>query len=311
MVAAYGGMVEPAQFRRRPVPLFTKAVSSVSPVVVPVAAVVIAKNEAVNIRRCLDSLTWCAERVVIDDHSSDGTAELAASCGARVVTHPFTSFAAQRNWALEQAGVTSEWVLMLDADEVATDAFAQAVAHAVSTAEPDVAGYCLCRKTMLLGKWLKYSDAFPVWIMRLVRRGRASFQDSGHGEVPVPPAAGRLPCLAEPFLHFPFSKGLDDWYDRHNRYSTREALREMEELNPLRWDQLWRGTAAERRRTLRDLARRMPCRSALRFAYHYLWRWGVLEGRAGLTFSTLMATYEGMIVLKRRELEAQRRGTAL
>lgn len=273
-----------------------------------IAAVVIAKNERENIARCLASLSWCEDVVVIDDHSTDGTAERAAACGARVITHPFESFARQRNWALDEAAITSEWVLMLDADEVATPAFRDAVTAAISQAQEHFAGFQLCRKTMFFEHWLRYADAFPVWIMRLVRRNRARFVDSGHGEVPVPTVDGVLPRLHEPFLHYPFSKGLSDWWQRHNRYSSREAEREWNAAQPLRLFDLIGRDPATRRRALRDLARRLPCRGGLRFFYHYVWRWGFLDGRAGWEFSTMMATYERMIVQKKWELSQQSRG---
>ncbi len=272
------------------------------------AAVVIARNEAANIERCLRSLTWCAEVLVVDDHSTDGTPELAAACGARVVTHRFESFARQRNWALDEAGLQSEWVLMLDADEVASNEFRDAVLMALSAADQQTAGFQLCRKTMFFDQWLRYADGFPVWIMRIVRRGRASFADSGHGEVPVPDVDGVLPRIREPFIHYPFSKGLHDWWQRHNNYSTREAEREWQEVQAWRWGDLLGRDPARRRRAARDLARRLPCRAWLRFFYHYVWRGGFLDGRAGWQFSKMMATYEGLIVLKKWELAMRQRG---
>jgi glycosyltransferase involved in cell wall biosynthesis len=273
-----------------------------------VTAIVIAKNEALNIERCVRSLAWCHEVVVIDDHSTDGTPDMAIACGARVVMHRFESFAKQRNWALNEAGINTEWVLMLDADEVSTEAFQQAVEAAVAAADDQTAGFQLCRKTMFFDHWLRYADGFPVWIMRLVRMRRAQFADSGHGEVPVPSVDGALPRIREPFLHYPFSKGLHDWWQRHNNYSTREAEREWNDSTTWRWGDLFCGDPAQRRRAMRDLARRMPCRSWLRFFYHYVWRGGILDGRAGWTFSSMMATYEGMIVLKKWELSMRKRG---
>jgi len=274
------------------------------------AAVVIAKNERENIGRCLASLRWCQEVVVIDDHSTDGTPELATAYGARVITHHFESFAKQRNWALDEAGLTSEWVLMLDADEVATEPFCRAVTSAIEHADNSIAGFQLCRKTMFFDHWLRYADGFPVWIMRLVRRNRARFVDSGHGEVPVPAVDGSLPRLHEPFLHYPFSKGLSDWWQRHNVYSTREAERERSEVQPLHLSDLFARDPAVRRRAWRDLARQMPCRAWLRLFYHYLWRGGFLDGRAGWEFSSMMATYEGMIVQKKWEMAMQSKGRA-
>ncbi len=277
---------------------------------ISLSVVVITKNESKNIERCLASLHWCHEVVVIDDHSTDGTRERAMACGARVITHRFESFAKQRNWALDEARIIGDWVLMLDADEVATERFRDAVLAAIRNADAQVAGFQLCRKTMFFDHWLRYADGFPVWIMRLVRRNRARFVDSGHGEVPVPTVDGVLPRIREPFLHYPFSKGLNDWWQRHNVYSTREAEREWNEAQPLHLGELFARDPATRRRAVRDLARILPCRTWLRFFYHYVWQCGFLDGRAGREFSSMMATYEGMIVQKKWELEMHCRGRA-
>ena len=86
----------------------------------PISVVVITKDEEINIRRCVEALAWCDDVVVIDDHSTDDTTRLAVECGARVLTHGFESFATQRNWALEHAGLRHAWALLLDADEVIT-----------------------------------------------------------------------------------------------------------------------------------------------------------------------------------------------
>jgi glycosyltransferase involved in cell wall biosynthesis len=273
----------------------------------PISVVVIARNEADGIVRCLRSLSWCDDVVVIDDNSTDRTVELAQSCGARVIQHRFESFAAQRNWAIAKAGLKHEWVLMLDADEVIPLELQNEIESTLPNVESDVVGFKMCRKTMFMGHWLKYSDGFPVWIARLVRAGHFQFQDSGHGEVPVPEMNGRLLTLPTPFLHFPFDKGLGHWIERHNRYAEREAERELREVNHSAWSGLWNSDRSRRRQSLRTVSRHLPCRATLRFLYQYILKRGFMDGHAGLTFSWLMSVYEGLIVVKRRELEWSRR----
>lgn len=267
----------------------------------PLSVVVIAKNEAVNIGRCLESVAWCDDVVVVDDNSEDATASLAEALGARVLRHGFESFASQRNWALERAGLRHPWVLMLDADEVLTLEISAEIADALTTADDSVAGFLMCRKTVFFGCWLRHADGFPVWIMRLVHRDRARFVDSGHGEVPVPPVNGHLAKIREPFLHYPFSHGLSHWVDRHNLYSSREAELEIKAPPCWTWREIFQGDRPQRRKALRNLGRNLPLRPVLRFGYHYIWKLGLLDGRAGLAFSLLMASYEGLIVLKRWE----------
>ena len=269
----------------------------------PLSVVILARNEAINIETCVRAVSWCDDVVVIDDASTDGTDGLAKVAGARVIQHPFSSFADQRNWAMEHAGLRHEWILHLDADEVVTESLQRRIEESLSATSADTVAFRMCRKTMFQGCWLKYSDGFPVWIMRLVRRGRVRFVDCGHGELAVPPVVGNLGTITEPFLHFSFSKGLEDWIARHNRYSTREALLEHQSFQRVKWGELLSSDRANRRNALRTLSRRLPFRSLLRFLYQYILKRGFLDGSAGYTFCRLMGTYEGWIVLKRKELE--------
>lgn len=268
---------------------------------VAVTVVVLAKNEQVNIVECIDSLRWADEVVVVDDGSTDQTAALARQRGARVVQHAFESFARQRNWAIDHAECRNDWILMLDADEQATDEFAAEIREKIASADEELVAFQTCRKLMLDGVWLKHSDGFPVWIMRLVRRGRAYFEDSGHGEVPVPRVEGRMGTIVAPFIHEAFRKGMDDWWTRHVRYAGREALRErllMRDAN--RWA-LFSRDRSERRRALRAWARSLPFRGPLRFVYQYILGRGFLDGRTGLRFCRMMACYESMIAIRKSE----------
>ena len=272
-----------------------------------VSAVVLTKNEEDNIGRCIESLGWASEVVVVDDGSTDSTVKIAESLGARVLNHSFESFAKQRNWALDHADLKNDWVLMLDADEVSTDEFAAEVMQSIEQADSDVVAFRTCRKTILDGVWLRHSDGFPVWIMRLAKKGKARFEDSGHGEVPVPSVAGTMGVVRSPFLHYAFSRGMDDWWIRHVRYAGREAMRELQEQTDESVWSVFRIDRSRRRRGLRNLSRRLPARGALRFLYQYVLRGGFLDGRTGLRFCRMMACYESMIAIRKQEVRASLR----
>jgi glycosyltransferase involved in cell wall biosynthesis len=269
---------------------------------IPLSVVIIAKNEAANICRCLNSVAKCDEIVIIDDHSVDGTPQKAASRGARVLSHGFETFARQRNWAMDNAQLKHDWVLHLDADEAMTPSALDEIAVALRDLPSSAAAFLLCRRNWFLNRFLRHADGFPVWIMRLVRCGRARFVDSGHGEVPMPRVDGTVAKIHEPFEHYPFSRGMSDWLTRHNMYSTKEAMLEFRAEAGWAWRELFSRDTAARRRSLRNLARQLPMRSLMRFCFHYFFKLGMLDGRAGFVYSQLMAGYERMIVLKRWEL---------
>jgi len=269
----------------------------------PLSVVILAKNEEINIRRCVAAVSWCREVVVVDDESTDRTVDIAISAGARVVIRRFSSFAGQRNWALREASLLCDWVLMLDADEVVTPELRRELMDVLPQAGPDVVAYRLCRKTIVFDRWLKHADDFPVWIMRLVRRGRVEFEDRGHGEVAVPQVAGEMATIREPLEHHVLSKGLEDWVARHNRYSTREAELEIQSDCPVRWRNFVSRDRSTRRQAWRALSRCLPFRPQLRFLYQYVLKGGFLDGSPGFVFCSLLATYEGWIVLKRREFK--------
>ncbi len=268
----------------------------------PLSIVILAKNEENNIARCVDALQWCNDVIVVDDQSTDKTAEIATACGARVVQHKFESFAKQRNWTMREGIAKHAWVLHLDADEVVTPGFRDELIRKVPNADNQVVAFTLCRKTMMDNRWLRFSDGFPVWIMRIVRNGVIEFQDSGHGEVAVPNVSGTIDRIREPILHYPFSKGLEDWINRHNRYSTREALLESSR-QAVSVSSVFSIDRAKRRLAIRNIARRTGLRGVLRFFYQYVLTLGFLDGRPGLKFCALMATYEWWISEKRRELD--------
>ena len=265
------------------------------------SVIVLTKNEQDNIQRCLSSLTWADEIVVVDDHSEDDTAQLALQLGARVLTHSFESFAAQRNWALDHGRLQYRWALMLDADEICTPEFSGEVREAIDSANDETVAFRTCRKTMLDGHWLKYSDGFPVWIMRLVRCGYAYFQSSGHGEVPVPDVAGLVGTIRSPFIHEAFSRGMDDWWIRHVGYAKKEAERERRQHDDIALNCLLSADRSRRRKALRRVSRNLPARGTLRFIYQYFIKRGFLDGGVGYRFCKMMACYESMITARKLE----------
>ena len=259
----------------------------------PISAVVLSHNEAGNLPRCLRALRACAEVVVVDDGSTDDSPRIAAECGARVVAHSFASFADQRNWAMDEAGLKNDWVLHLDADEVAPPELLAEIRRRLPALEPGSVGQ-LARQVMLGEQWLKHSADYPVYVPRLVHRRGPRFEMRGHGET-LAVAPGAAVYFDEPLWHYNFSKGWAEWRARHLRYAAAEAARIRAGGAGLPFRALFSPDRATRRAALRALSYRLPGRPALRFVYAYVWRRGFLDGAAGWRFCRAMAEYERMI----------------
>jgi len=268
---------------------------------IPLSAVILCRNEAVNLERCIQALRGVAEIVVLDDGSTDGSRDLAQSLGVRVVEHRFVSFADQRNWAMEHAGLAHDWVLHLDADEVMTPAALHELAAVLPSMQADQVGW-MARKVMLGERWLRFSADYPVYVARLIHRRGPRFIMQGHGEIIDAPSASAL-YLREPMLHYAWSKGWQDWRERHWRYAAAEAERLRQEGASVALRDLFGRHRGRRRRVLRMLSFHVPFRPAFRFLYAGLLRGGLLDGRAGLRFCLAMAHYERMISVCVRRLQ--------
>ena len=273
-----------------------------------VSVLILTRDEERNLPRCLDALEWCDDVLVLDSGSRDATREIAAAAGARVIERPFDCFAGQRNFGLEEGGLRHEWVLHLDADEVVTPGFRRAL----ETLEPPASldGYLVPSKMMLFGRWLRHAGQYPSYQVRLARR-TLRFRQVGHGQR-EDAAPERIGVFPEPYLHHSFSHGMHHWLARHVRYAGDEAGLLAQGSAGAAGERQGLPAAARRRRALKELAGRLPLwlRPAARFCHVYLLRQGFRDGRAGLAYAVMMATYEGMIACHayERQANAQRSG---
>jgi glycosyltransferase involved in cell wall biosynthesis len=229
------------------------------------SAIIISKNEAGNIAACLESLAFCDERIVVDGGSTDRTVDLASAKGARVVSHEFAGFGAQKNFALSLA--TGDWVLSIDADERVNRALALAIRAAIAKGGADA--YEMPRLSTFLGREMRHSGWYPDYVLRLFRKGRARFSDDLVHERVV--CEGLVARIAEPLDHHPVLR-LEDAVSRMDRYSTAGA------------DML---AAAGRRVSFASGI----THGLWSFFRAYVWRFGFLDGREG--FLLAVANAEG------------------
>jgi glycosyltransferase involved in cell wall biosynthesis len=283
---------------------------------VPLAVLVPVKNEVGNLRECLASVAFADEIVVVDSASTDGTQEIAAAAGAQVVQFAWNGkFPRKKNWALENIPWRHEWVLIIDADERITPELEREISLAIHRSDAD--GFYLNRRFWFLGGWINYCGYFPSWNLRLFRHRLGRYERieidddvrSGDNEVHEHVLLnGRAEYLSAAMEHYAFPD-VASFIEKHNRYSTweaeaREQLYQRTGQNTLRATPF--GMALERKRWLKKLAMRAPCRPTLRFLYHYIWKQGFRDGYRAWVLCRLLAWYEFVSAVKAREMSARR-----
>ena len=271
-----------------------------------ISVLILTLNEEINLPGCLDSVKWCDDVVVYDSYSSDRTVEIAEAARARVIQRKFDNYANQRNAALTQIEYKHPWVLMVDADEHWPKEIYNEIKDAINKDNGETTLYRIRRKDMFFGRWLRRSSGYPTWSGRLVCLGRVSVNREINEEYHT---SGKIGYLQSHFIHYPFNKGVAYWFERHNRYSSMEASSLIQEVRvPLELRKIFSSDPIIRRRILKQLAYRMPGRPFLAFCYLYLFRLGILDGLAGLTYCILRSIYEYMIDIKVKELQRREKG---
>jgi glycosyltransferase involved in cell wall biosynthesis len=280
---------------------------------VPLSVLIPIKNEAENLPRCLGSVGWADEIIVVDSQSADGSPEIAAQHGATVVQFHFNgTWPKKKNWALENVSFKNEWVLILDADEVLPPEAADEIANAIADAG-QIAGYWINRRFFFLGRWLRHSY-YPNWNLRLFRHSLGRYEKlttadtrSGDNEVHEHVVVnGPTARLRVEMDHHAFPS-IEVFVEKHNRYSNWEARVAADDFLGQSSGKLSHAPV-ERRRRLKTLSRRLPFRPLLRFLYVYVWQKGFLDGRDGYYFARLHAFYEFLSVAKTHELRRQVQG---
>jgi len=274
----------------------------------PVTAIILTLNEAGNLPRCIASLRWCREVLVIDSGSSDETCTVAKKLGARVLLHkPEGRFliSEQRNWVLVQGGISTPWVLFIDADEEVPEDLAKDIITRCTDEKSSFHAYELTPRYLFWGRWLKLCQGYPNWHARLLRLGTVVFSGGVWEQFDKREQVG---CIQIPYNHYANSKGLSDWLERHDRYSTWDAEKIVAYLNSGQTKDLETG----RKLQLRILAAKLwPLRPLARWFHMYVWRLGFLEGFPGFVFCLLLFFYEVMVVVKVIELKRRHAGQPL
>jgi len=243
------------------------------------SVVVLTQNVAGLVTRCLRALDFADEVVVVDAHSDDGTDSLARELGARVVSNPWSGFAAQRRFGIEQC--RGEWVFMCDSDEVVTPELASEMRARVDGANAETPnGFRIRRRNHYMGRPIRHGPWASDRQLRLFRRtaGRVTEQ-SVHEGIAVEGEVGALEAVLDHYTHH----SLRDSIERINRYTTLEAQ-----------------DRAHRRR-IGVLDPLLPPAGV--FLNYFVRRGGWRDGMAGLMLAVTTAMYKALLYIKIRVIQ--------
>jgi glycosyltransferase involved in cell wall biosynthesis len=249
------------------------------PVKLPVSAIVVSFNEEENIGRCLESIKWCDEIVVVDSFSTDRTLEICRQFTDIVIQRKWTGYRDQKQFAHSQT--SKDWVLMVDSDEEVTAALQTEIREALRTDGAKYAGYLVPRLVFYLDRWWRRGGWYPDYDVRLFRRDFATWGGTDPHEKII--VDGPVRRLQNPLHHFSY-RDIDDHIQRINRYTSISS----EELR--KQDQRWRLSDA-------------LLRPAFRFFRSYFLKRGFMEGFAGFHVAVTAAMYVFLKYAKLWELE--------
>ncbi len=272
---------------------------------VPVSVVVLTMNEEPNICRCLSSVAWADQVIVVDSGSTDLTLQIVRSLGVEIVEQPWLGHSDQREFSLRLPQIRHDWVYFVDADEWVSPQLAQEIAEHLRA--PSCAGLSHRLRLVFLGTWIRHCGWYSAsLVVRLCDRRYTKFNGKIIGEracVDGPVHRLRNDIVDEDL------KGLASWQHKHVRYAELEAQRRGE---PSSLRHRFRVARAGDRNDGRPLIRMLlkdvifpsvPARPLVLFLYMYIIRFGFLDGRAGLRFCFYHAWYEANVSALRDQTE--------
>ena len=247
----------------------------------PVSTIIIAKNEAENLKLSLPKLFWCKDIVLVDDNSTDDTVSIAESFGCRVFKRTFGGFGTQKQFAVSKA--INHWILNIDADEVLTDALIEEIKQ-LNTENTQTAGFEIPIRHVFLGRIFLHGKESRYYHLRLFNKNNGNFDDATVNEkVKI---TGNVKQLSNVILHYSY-KDLNHYFKKFNQYTSIGALKLKEK---------------GKSRSLFFSITGFP----VYFIKHYFVYGNILNGSAGFIWSYLNAWYHVVKYLKLHELNSKK-----
>jgi len=259
-----------------------------------ITAIVLTKNEEINIVDCIQSIRSVVKRVVvIDSFSTDKTVELAEELGAEVYQHPFENYARQYMYGVEKASIQTVWTLRIDADERLTPDSAKELAEICdANMETDVAGIVLRFKKNFLGKDLYHGGVYPWKKMNCYKTTKGTIEDRNMDEHIVLESGSTIE-MKHDSLHFDF-KNLEYFISKHNWYSSRESVDYFENIDR----QKMKAEMDCKTWIKMNFYYKLPMgmRAHIYYLYRYYVCLGFLDGKEGRIYAFLQAYWYRYLV---------------
>lgn len=230
--------------------------------------VILTKNSSDTIEKCLESVKWCKDIVIVDSFSTDNTLEICKKFTDKIYQNTFTGYGDQLNWAFRK--IESEWVLVVDSDEKLSQELQDEIKNLIDKQKsPSLDGYYISRKSKFLGRWIYHSGWYPDYVLRLFRKDKTYYKKRKLGSSAI--VEGKTGYLKGKLLHYPY-RDLAHYLQKFSRYtlfSAEQMYDEGEKANIFG----------------------ITFKPILRFIRDYIFRGGFLDGKQGFIICVLSSYY--------------------
>jgi len=257
--------------------------------ILPISVIFLTFNDEKLIQDGLNSVAdWVDEIYIVDSGSTDKTLDIVKGYTDKIVSHPFENYAAQRNWAQKNLALANEWVFHIDADERVTPELHISIEKLFKQQSlKELDGVMFPRRTVFMGRWIRYGGHYPVYHMRLYRKHKGHCEERLYDQHFT--NEGKVIRMSGDLIDV-ISTSLESWTLRHVRWAGLEVQQQMRQASPTGINNNLTGTVIERRRWLKsNVFGRLPLffRVFAYFFYRYILRFGFLDGVEGLVFHFL------------------------
>lgn len=236
-----------------------------------ISAVVLTKNSEDTLSRCLDSLQWCKEIIIIDDNSSDKTIEIAKKYNTKIFIHQLNNnFSEQRNFGLSKASF--DWVFFVDSDEIVPKELADEIHQQIEQFYPQFQAFAIRRQDFMWGKRLRFGDTHESYFIRLGRKEKGKWRGKVHEVWNI---MGKIGRLKNPIYHYP-----------HPNIS--EFLSDLNQYSSLRAEELYA-------KKIKASAIDIVLFPFVKIIYLLVIRQGIRDGVAGIVHALLMSFYSFLV----------------